>query len=49
MARIVTIRKTGVKTEEVVYLMTPLTLQEASPQRLTAVGTGTLEHRELLS
>jgi predicted transposase YbfD/YdcC len=34
LTRSVTIRKTGVTTQEVVYLITPLTPGEANPQRL---------------
>lgn len=40
LTRSVTIRKTGVTTQEVVYLITPLTPQEANPQRLLELVRG---------
>jgi predicted transposase YbfD/YdcC len=40
LTRTVTIRKTGATTQEVVYLITPLTVQEANPQRLLALVRG---------
>lgn len=40
LTRTVTIRKTGTVSKEVVYLITPLTAQEASPQRLLALVRG---------
>jgi predicted transposase YbfD/YdcC len=40
LTRTVTIRKTGKTSQEVVYLITPLTPAEASPQRLLALVRG---------
>ncbi len=40
LTRTVTVRKTGKTTEEVVYLITPLTPQEANPQRLLELVRG---------
>jgi predicted transposase YbfD/YdcC len=40
LTRTVTVRKTGETSHEVVYLITPLTPQEADPQRLLALVRG---------
>ncbi|HEY1353671.1 MAG TPA: ISAs1 family transposase [Ktedonobacteraceae bacterium] len=46
LTRTVTVRKTGKTSQEVVYLMTPLTPTEADPQRLLAFVRGhwSIEH-----
>lgn len=40
LTRTVTVRKTGKTSQEIVYLITPLTPQEASPQRLLELVRG---------
>ncbi len=44
VTRTVTVRKTGTISKQVVYLITPLTPQEAGPARLLESGPRTLEH-----